>query len=96
MAVMDEIRRLAPLEATLALVALGFEPIQAARLVALRLRLRLARDEQDAPAATTARKRLRFARWLVRHGRLSDGLPAGRPEAPHGAARPAGTPRDTP
>jgi hypothetical protein len=83
---MDEIRRLPPLHATLALVALGLEPIQAARLVALRLRL--APDAQDAPASVTAaQKRLRFARWLVAHGRLSDHLPTLPPHAPRAARR---------
>jgi hypothetical protein len=77
--VVDEIRRLAPPDATFALVALGFEPMQAARLVALRLRL--APDARDAPApATAAQKRLLFARLLVEHGRLSDGAPAGGPD----------------
>jgi hypothetical protein len=77
--VVDEIRRLAPLDATAALVALGFEPMRAARPVVLRLRL--APDAGDAPApATAAQKRLLFARWLVEHGRLSDGAPAGGPD----------------
>jgi hypothetical protein len=78
-AAMDEIRRLPPLYATLALVALGFEPVQAARLVVLRQRLRSGRaqpDGRDATAPlTTALKRLRFARWLIEHGRLSDAAP---------------------
>ncbi len=92
MTVMDEIRLLPPLHATLALVALGFEPIQAARLVALRLRLA---PDGSAPV-TPAQKRLRFARWLVEHGRLSDGAPAGGPDAPHGADRSARPRTDTP
>jgi len=74
--VMDEIRRLPPLHATLALVALGFEPLQAARLVALRRRHAPDRPARSAPP--TAEKRLRFVRWLVEHGRLSDGAPIGR------------------
>ena len=49
MTVMDEIRRLPPLHATLALVALGFEPIQAARLVALRRRLAPDALDERAP-----------------------------------------------
>jgi hypothetical protein len=90
MTAMHEIRRFPPLDATLALVALGFEPIQAARLVALRLRL--APDGLDA----AAQKRLLFARWLVEHGRLSDGASAGPLHASPGPDRSARLPSDAP
>ena len=93
MTVMDEIRRLPPLHATLALVALGFEPLQAARLVALRLR-RSREGRGELAPATMARKRLLFARWLVARGRLSDGAPADSPEAPPGPDRSASAPAD--
>ena len=74
MTVMDEIRRLPPLHATLALVA-------------LRRRHAPDRPARSAPL-TAAEKRLRFVRWLVEHGRLSDGAPTGRPTpAPADAPR---------
>ena len=60
--------RFAPSAASMALRTMGFTPRQADRLVALKLR-QLRGDLE----LTEEQKRLSFARWLVRHGRIGEG-----------------------
>ena len=67
---MSDFWTLGPTATALALRASGFSAREADRLVALRLRylrggFRELTDEQ---------KRLRFARWLVDHGQLNEGV----------------------
>ncbi len=57
-----------PTRATVSLRALGFTPREAERLLALKLRY----EHGDFREVTQEQKRLRFARWLVEHGRLTD------------------------
>lgn len=57
-----------PSAAALALRRMGCSPRDADRLVALKLR-QLRGDLE----LTEEQKRLRFARWLVRHGRIGEG-----------------------
>jgi len=67
---MSDFWRFGPSAATMALRRMGFTSRQADRLVALKLR-QLRGDLE----LTQAQKRLRFARWLVRHGRIGEGRP---------------------
>jgi hypothetical protein len=53
------------------LLALGFSAQEAERLLALKRRWPLG-DGGDPGRPGLDEKRLRFARWLVEHGRLSD------------------------
>jgi hypothetical protein len=53
------------------LLALGFSADEAERLLALRRRWPLG-DRGDPGRSGSDEKRLRFVRWLVEHGRLSD------------------------
>lgn len=67
---MSDFWTLGPTATALALRASGFSTREADRLVALKLRylrggFREMTDEQ---------KRLRFARWLVDHGQLNEGV----------------------
>ena len=64
-----------PARAALCLRALGFTPREAERLVTLKLRY----ERGGFRELTQEQTRLRFARWLVRHGRLSE-WPLRRPE----------------
>jgi hypothetical protein len=52
-------------------LALGFSADEAERLLALRRRWPLG-DRGDPGRPGSDEKRLRFVRWLVEHGRLSD------------------------
>jgi hypothetical protein len=61
-----------PTVAMLGLRAMGFNAREAERLVSMKLRYL----RGDFRQPTLEEKRLRFARWLVEHGRLSDGQPA--------------------
>jgi hypothetical protein len=63
-----------PTAAARGLRALGFSPGEAERLVALKLRC----ERGEFSELSQEQKRLRFVRWLVRHGRLGDGEPARR------------------
>ena len=78
---MTDFWTIGPTAAALRLRAHGFSPREAERLVALKWR----HERRAFREMTEARKRLRFARWLVEHGRLSDGEPARR-ERPEGSA----------
>lgn len=60
-----------PTAAAVGLRALGFSPREAERLVMLKLRYL----RREFPKPTLEEKRLRFARWLVDHGRLTDAMP---------------------
>lgn len=60
---------LGPTAAALGLRAMGFTAHEAERLVMLKLRYLRGRF----PQPTLPEKRLRFARWLVEHGRLNEG-----------------------
>jgi len=53
------------------LLALGFSAQEGERLIALKRRWPLG-DRGDPGRPGLDEKRLRFARWLVQHGRLSD------------------------
>lgn len=66
---MIEIWRMAAKTATVALRGLGFSTQEAAHLVELKVCCNL-RDLDDL---TDMEKRFLFVRWLVRHGRLSEG-----------------------
>jgi hypothetical protein len=68
---MIAIWRMGPIAAAAALRGLGFSSQEANRLVELKLRCE--RGDLDDP--TDAQKRLRFVRWLVQNGRLSEGEP---------------------
>jgi hypothetical protein len=57
--------------ATGRLLALGFSAPEAERLLALRRRWPLG-DRGDPGRPGLDEKRLRFARWLVEHGRLGE------------------------
>jgi hypothetical protein len=57
--------------ATARLIAFGFSAEEAERLLALKRRWPLG-DRGDPGRPGLDEKRLRFARWLVQHGRLSD------------------------
>ena len=57
-----------PTRAAVCLRALGFTPQEAERLVTLKLRY----ERGGFREVTQEQKRLRFARWLVRHGRLTE------------------------
>ena len=61
-----------PSAAALSLRALGFSPREAERLVLLKVRY----QRGDFQELSHGQKRLLFARWLVEHGRLSEGEPA--------------------
>ena len=58
------------------LVGSGFSPGSAARLVALKRR----QEHGDFRELTDAEKRFLFGRWLVTHGRVSEGGSACPPE----------------
>jgi hypothetical protein len=60
-----------PTRAVLGLRAIGFTPQEAARLVALKIRYERG-GFREVAEASQEQKRLRFARWLVEHGRLTD------------------------
>jgi hypothetical protein len=62
---------LGPAAAAVGLRALGFSPREAERLVTLKLHYL----RREFPEPTLEEKRLRFARWLVDHGRLTDAIP---------------------
>ena len=67
---MGDFWTLGPTATALSLRAWGFSAREADRLVALRLRyLRSGFREM-----TDEQKRLRFARWLVDHGQLTEGV----------------------
>ena len=68
---MSDFWALGPTAAAVGLRALGFSPREAERLVMLKLRY--LRGEFSQP--TLEEKRLRFGRWLVDHGRLTDAMP---------------------
>jgi hypothetical protein len=72
------------------LLALGFSSEEAERLI------RVKRQRERRPPDGLSEKRLLFARWLVEHGRLSDGPPTCPPDARCGPTENAYAPRDTP
>ena len=74
-----------PTRAVLCLRALGFTPREAERLVALRMRYERG-GFREVPETSQEQKRLRFARWLVRHGRLTEWPAAGHVTAPRKSA----------
>jgi hypothetical protein len=57
-----------PTRAMIGLRALGFTPREAERIVALKMR----HERGGFRELTQERKRLLFARWLVKHGRLTE------------------------
>lgn len=65
---MAEFWTIGPMAAAFSLRVAGFSPRESERLVALKLRY----ERGDFRELTDAQKRLRFARWLVEHGRVSD------------------------
>ena len=65
---MSALWNMGPSAAAFGLRALGFSPRQADRLIALKLRY----QRGEFHELTDADQRLRFARWLVQHGLLSD------------------------
>ena len=68
---MSDFWTVGPTVAMLGLRAIGFNAREAERLVSMKLRYL----RGDFRQPTLEEKRLRFARWLVEHGRLSDGQP---------------------
>jgi hypothetical protein len=60
-----------PTRAALGLRALGFTPWEAERLVVLKMRYERG-GFRELAEVSQEQKRLRFARWLVEHGRLTD------------------------
>ena len=68
---MPDFWTLGPTAAAVGLRAMGFSAREADRLVALKLRYL----RGEFPAPTLEVKRLRFVRWLVVHGRLTDAVP---------------------
>jgi hypothetical protein len=64
--------------ATLQLRRAGCSPDQIDRLAELRRRVR----EGEVSEFTLDTRRIRFVRWLIQHGRLSDALPAGAGPSP--------------
>jgi len=74
-----------PTRAVLCLRALGFTPREAERLVALRMRYERG-GFREVPETSQQQKRLRFARWLVRHGHLTEWPAAGHVTAPRTSA----------
>ena len=80
---MIAIWRMGPIAAAAALRGLGFSSQEANRLVELKLRCE--RGDLDDP--TDTQKRLRFVRWLVQNGRLSEGEPVCWADGQRRAAR---------
>ena len=66
---MPDVWTIGPTAAARALRACGFSPRQAERLVALKLQY----ERGVFHERSVAHKRLLFVRWLVQHGRLSEG-----------------------
>jgi hypothetical protein len=64
---MSEFWTIGPAAAAHRLRLCGFSPLEAERLVALKIRY-----DRGALREPTDDDRLGFARWLVEHGRLSD------------------------
>lgn len=67
---MSDLWMVGPTALALGLRHLGYTPREAERLVALKLRY----VRGGFREVTDAQKRLLFARWLVDHGELSDGV----------------------
>jgi hypothetical protein len=73
---MSEFWTIGPAAAAYRLRLCGFSPLEAERLVVLKIRydrgeLRQSTEDDRLPEPTED-DRLGFARWLVEHGRLSD------------------------
>jgi hypothetical protein len=67
---MSDLWMVGPTALALGLRQRGFSPREAERLVALKLRY----VRGGFREVTNEQKRLRFARWLVDHGRLDEGV----------------------
>ncbi len=66
---MPDVWTFGPTAAARASRTCGFSPRQADRLVALKIQY----ERGAFRELTTAQKRLLFVRWLIQHGRISDG-----------------------